>query len=59
MSTRVSYFVTCDICGESAGWSHTEDVARQEVRQHGWVRIRDGQGKLVDMCWRCVEKENQ
>jgi hypothetical protein len=56
VSTRVSYFITCDICGESAGHSHTESVARQEVRRHGWVRVRDVEGKLVDMCWRCAER---
>ena len=55
MSTRVSYFIACDICGESDGYSHTEDIARAEVRSHGWIRQRNERGELVDMCWRCVE----
>jgi hypothetical protein len=37
VSTRVSYFITCDICGESNGYSHTEDIARAEVRSHGYA----------------------
>ena len=57
MSTRVSYFITCDICGESDGYSHTEDIARAEVRSHGWIRQRNERGELVDMCWRCVERQ--
>lgn len=55
MSTRVCYYIICDECGETAGHSHTEEVARQEVQRHGWVRMRDG-CIFVDLCWRCVER---
>lgn len=54
MTTHTSWFVTCDRCGDSAGWSHNEETARQEVRRHGWIRIRQGD-TYPDLCWRCVE----
>ena len=56
MTTRSSWYIVCDVCGDSGGWSHNEDTARAEVRGHGWIRQRDEQGKLVDMCWRCIER---
>lgn len=59
MTTRMTYSVTCDLCGETAGWSHNEETARFEVRRYGWVRSRNQQGELVDMCGRCVERAEE
>ena len=59
MSTRSTWFVTCDICGNSDGWSHNGKTARHEAREHGWIRRRNKEGRLVDICRQCIERAEE
>jgi hypothetical protein len=58
MATRADYYVKCDRCGEADGWSKTAGTARYEVRRLGWIRKRDEKGYMIDLCWRCAERES-
>lgn len=59
MSTRVTYSITCDRCGETDWWSHSEEQARQEARSGGWVRQRETTGRVIDLCRCCAERAEQ
>lgn len=55
MTTRATYYVKCDRCGDSDGWSATAGEARSEVRRLGWVRERDEGGRMADLCPKCQQ----